>query len=646
MRAPTEVPNYQISPVYTDESDIDISDGDPTFTTEMIRPERRNYLFADENSSSSGCSNSGQRGRKRTRDPPSWKQNKVKRMRNRGKSYISLSKTKKSVPARCLKQPCNDKCRLKCTEIISINERYEIFEKFWSLGDLSKQRAYISSCMIDIEPKYKYTNAAQPRKNNKAFYFVVNGKKTRVCKTFYKATLDVSDRMIFTVQTKFTENGFEFEELRGKHKNHKEVDPQIREAMRVHINSIPRIESHYLRASTSREYIEGSKSIKDLYNDFKAKQEQQNKEAGTYITFYKIFTGEFNISFFKPKKDCCDLCESYKNATGAQKQALEVKYQNHLKEKDLSRKEKKKDRSDLQSNKVVAVFDLQAVLQCPQGSTGSFYYLSKLNCLNLTVTVLTNDQSKVAYKDVHSYFWTEVDACRGAVDIGSCIWEFLKMTNSDGEPKEIVFYSDNCTGQNKNKYITSMYMFAVQNLNIKSITHKFLIRGHTQNEADSVHSLIEKEVKKNLTAGPIFTADQYVALIKNAKKSRPPIQVHEMTYESFVDLKVLQDSWGYNYSTDTQGKNVVWNDIKVIKVEKENPTVFYLKTSYSEQEFREVNVRNKRKKMNTITEITLQPAYHGKQRLSENKKKDLREMISKPLIPAFYAGFYERLLSN
>lgn len=42
-----------------------------------------------------------------------------------------------------------------------------------------------------------------------------------------------------------------------------------------------------------------------------------------------------------------------------------------------------------------------------------------------------------------------------------------------------------------------MYLFALMKYpKIKSIIHKYLISGHTQNEGDSVHSIIEKAIKK------------------------------------------------------------------------------------------------------------------------------------------------------
>ncbi|XP_072389593.1 uncharacterized protein [Diabrotica undecimpunctata] len=646
-----KVQDYYISPLCTDESDVDLSDTDPTFIN-IESKRKRNYFFENLRSSSTSSADSyrssgnyiPKKGRKRTKNPSQWKQNKLKRRRNTGKSYVSMSQTKKTIPARCLKEPCTEKCRLKCTTNINIECRYDLFKKFWDLGDLSKQRAYISASMIDIQPKYKYSNAQRPRHNNKAFHFIVNNTTIRVCKTFYKATLDISDRMIFTVQNKMNNNDFSQTDFRGRHDSHRKISPELRAAIIEHIQSIPKIESHYLRASTTKEYIDGSKNIKDLFNDFKLKQENDNRDAGTYSKYYKIFTTEFNLSFFQPKKDQCDLCTSYNNSNADQKKNLEEKYQTHIKEKNYSRIEKFNDRREINKNIKVVVFDLEAVLQCPRGNSSSFYYKSKLNCYNLTLTELTPQDFKVAYKNVHCYFWSESEAKRGAIEIGSCVWAYLKaITDEDDDEKEVIFYSDNCCGQNKNKYLTSLYLHAVQTLTIKSITHKYLIRGHTQNEADSVHSLIEKEIKKNLKSGPIYTPDQYIALIKNAKKSPPSIIVHELNFESFHDLKLLQEEWGYNYSTNTQGHNVNWNEIKILKIAKENPFSMYYKTSYKDENYREVNVRNKRKKMKLITEIELKAAYCDKQKISDNKKKDLQELISKGLVPSFYAGFYNSI---
>lgn len=218
-----------------------------------------------------------------------------------------------------------------------------------------------------------------------------------------------------------------------------------------------------------------------------------------------------------------------------------------IKEKKLSRNEKHDDRFKIDDKNKVLVFDLQAVLQSPRGDTSSFYYRSKLNSYNFTITLLNKKveaQMKDSYTNVDCYFWNETDANRGANEIGSCLLDCFERLCSEAGVSAInsaglnlILYSDNCCGQNKNKYIVVLYLYAVTHLNIESITHKFLIKGHTQNECDNIHSLIEKEIKKNLKSGPIYCPHQYVAIIKNAKKTGQKFRVHELTYESFLDLK-------------------------------------------------------------------------------------------------------------
>ncbi|CAG9820783.1 unnamed protein product [Phaedon cochleariae] len=190
-----------------------------------------------------------------------------------------------------------------------------------------------------------------------------------------------------------------------------------------------------------------------------------------------------NGSFFVPKKDRCELCVAYENADIADKAKLEEKYDEHLIEKILSRKEKKEGKEALKTNKnlIVAVYDLQAVLQLPRGDVSVFYYRSKLNNMNFTVSKLkteergqkrdhltasnsNNDEPIVNLSTTKCYFWHEGVGNRGADEIGSCSFEFIEkelQSHTSNEPIDSIFYSDNCCGQNKNKYIVEMFMYAV-----------------------------------------------------------------------------------------------------------------------------------------------------------------------------------------
>lgn len=596
--------NYCISPTHSNESDIDDSDADPTYENEIVSKKRKfQFLTTVASSESDSCEPEieQKKSRKRLKDLSKWKQNRAKFLRNTGQAYVSMSSSKKAFAGREVKPPCTEKCRLKCYQKIENQKRIEIFKAFWKLSDLSMQRSFIHSCLKEVSPRYKYTNAERPRKNNKAFYLMVDNLQIRVCKVFFKNTLNITDRMIRTVVNKIDQNGFLGNDLRGRHDSHNRVDPQLLQDIRDHINSIPRIESHYVRANTSKEFIDGGKTITDLFRDFQERQIEKKKPFGKYCTFYNLFNTEFNIGFHQPKKDQCDLCLQYENADLDEKNRIALLYNNHHEEKELSREEKRVDRSNINETTKVVVYDLQAVLQCPRGDTSAFYYKSKLNNYNFTLTELSQKEPGIknrSYDQVHCYFWNETDAKRGANEIGSCLFQYLQQIseNNDGGC-DVVFYSDNCCGQNKNKFIVSLYLYAVANLNINSIIHKFLIKGHTQNEADNIHSLIEKEIKRNLRSGPIYSPHQYVTLIKNAKKTPPPFLVHELTYESFFDLKHLQEEWGNNFTRDDTGKSINWNDIKVMRFKKEKPLIFSFKTSYKQEQYIDAVVRNKKKSL-------------------------------------------------
>lgn len=634
---------YTISPIHSNESDVDDSDADPHYnltsecdTDGKENPEtrtREDELNQEENKT---------KGKKRKANPLDWSFRKTKYLRNSGKSYTSASKSLKKFGERKMSLPCGEKCRLQCSKKINEETRRTIFSNYWQLSDLQRQREYIVAHSDYIKPKYRYSSTENYRAMNCAFYFNVNDSRLRVCKHFFKATLAINDRPIRTALKKKTESGFLESDKRGRHGKQPTIDPEIKESVRNFINKIPRVESHYLRAQTKREYIESGKSLADLHRDYKEERLSQGLNFANSVMFNRIFNGEFNIGFHSPKKDQCDLCESYKNSDNEGKLKLQESYDLHLKEKVLSRNEKDADKLN-QDGVHVAVYDLQAVMPVPKGLVSSFYYKSKLNCYNFTISDLN-------LKNVDCYFWNESEGKRGANEIGSCVLHYLKSVsdNTDNDTLDVILYSDNCGGQQKNKYLVAAYLNAVSTLRIRSITHKFLIHGHSQNEGDNVHSVIEKQVKRHLKSNPIYIPEQYATLIRTAKKVGAPYRVHDMTYEDFYDLKSLQEEYGSNFSQNVEGEKVKWHDLKMLRVEKQNPKIFFYKNSYEEARFKTVNIvkgKNTRSKDNLQREVRLVRAYASRISLSENKKRDIKELAEKNIIPKiYYNGYFKNII--
>ena len=82
------------------------------------------------------------RGRKRVRCEDNWKTNVRKRQRNSGLSYVDRRGRQKC--ARILKPGCVLKCNKKCHHYLTQEQRESLFQSFWQLGSLERQRDYIS----------------------------------------------------------------------------------------------------------------------------------------------------------------------------------------------------------------------------------------------------------------------------------------------------------------------------------------------------------------------------------------------------------------------------------------------------------------------------------------------------------------------
>ncbi|XP_050498317.1 uncharacterized protein LOC126879282 [Diabrotica virgifera virgifera] len=340
-----------LSPINSGESDADLSDFNPTYKVENDIPKRKKkncywkilkkyteIHWSHKKSLIKSCHLLVKNLRREIHHPlnekvtisrnqrnvlcqPSkWKKICVKKTETRGKTIYRINNNKHLKESRNIKLDIDHATRLK------------LFQEFLDQGDINLQRIYLTSCTTEVTPKYMYSNTETPRNPNKA-YLTVEGIKVRVHKQFFLNTLDIPEKIIRTALAKKTSSGTVTKDMRGRHENHHTINPVLIEDIKRHINSIPRVESHYLRASTSREYIDGSKAMAVLYRDFKQQQETDHKEAGTYHTYYHVFNKEFNISIHTPKKDQCDLCVAYGNADLSSREEMEEKYAKYHEEK-------------------------------------------------------------------------------------------------------------------------------------------------------------------------------------------------------------------------------------------------------------------------------------------------------------------------
>ncbi|XP_060554953.1 uncharacterized protein LOC132715878 [Ruditapes philippinarum] len=356
--------------------------------------------------------------RKRVRDESNWKRNVLKCKKNTGQSYETASGSIKR--PRIVKNGCGFNCRKKCHSKIMLDEREKIFHHFWSTGSYEKQKEFIGHTILEVPRKRILNKTDSRRRVSRQYFFQMHGHKIQVCKQFYLDTLDISEAVAYSaLSKKCAYGGITSKDQRGRHKNRPNKIPHdIVTDIKQHIASFPRVESHYCRKSSNKEYLEADLNLSKLYDLYKERCCMNNYVPQSIHTYRHIFNTQFNIAFNKPLKDQCDICSTIKNINENKENSMSnFEFERHIKNKNLARKEKEADKSSAKSNEsfVAACFDLQQVFTLPKSFQGQLYYARKLNNYNLTIYSLGNS-------DAYCYIWNETLANRGSNEVSSCVF--------------------------------------------------------------------------------------------------------------------------------------------------------------------------------------------------------------------------------
>lgn len=202
------------------------------------------------------------------------------------------------------------------------------------------------------------------------------------------------------------------------------------------------------------------------------------------------------------------------------------------------------------------------------------------------------------------------------------------------ETVKSLFFSDNCAGQNKNKAIVGMYLHAMNTFNIDSICHYYLEPGHTQNEGDSMHALIERSARRV----NVYTPMQWYVLAQSVKKTGQPYIVQEMA-GYMKDFKSLGEVYCRNLKGAVSLKSPEWQRVKALRIEKESPHVLFLKYSCNTAPFIPYIGRLEEPERNILG-----PEPIGNMStVSKAKKDDLLYMCRQLIIPRDHHLFYENL---
>lgn len=286
------------------------------------------------------------KSRKRKRDPKTWKSNIRKKAHDEGKEYISVRK--KIVPAKHVtnKKDCLYHCSYECQKFITEEERGKIFQQYYTLNETEKKIFLISTTKkFSVQRHRKGKNKVNSRrKYTFCYFFNVCGQDIQVCKIFYLGTLNISQTPIYNAHLgKDFESNTPKKNQQGKHVKHKILD-EDRNLVKMHIENFPKVESHYCRANTSREYLDSNLSIAKMYLLYVEFCTSKNKQPVKESYYRFIFCNEYNLFFHTPKKDRCDLCEEVELLKKENRltDKKNEEYLMHTTEKNACRNEKKK----------------------------------------------------------------------------------------------------------------------------------------------------------------------------------------------------------------------------------------------------------------------------------------------------------------
>ena len=203
--------------------------------------------------------------RKRKHQPELWKQAIRKNKRQSGEEYVN-SKGKLTRARSVNARPTCYSCRFKCCEKVSTEQRTDIHSAFWAMSDSAKN-CFFEQTTKRVIAKRRSSHNAGKKKFSYRYYLTADNVQVRVCKKFYFSCLDVSQRRIsyYHEQVRDSRTGTARPDKRGQHKKKVVQDSELQLVM-DHINSFPRVQSHYHRAKTSREYMEAKLNLAKMYD--------------------------------------------------------------------------------------------------------------------------------------------------------------------------------------------------------------------------------------------------------------------------------------------------------------------------------------------------------------------------------------------
>ncbi|KAK7130348.1 hypothetical protein R3I93_019849 [Phoxinus phoxinus] len=533
-----------------------------------------------------------------------------KRRRMMGQPYVGISRKEvvnmepRVMGPRCQSAACVKSSKLHCSAIGEA-DRENIFKCFWENMNWAEKKMYVRG-LVDVIPVKRRRGSDNSRRSSTLIFFLkVDGQRRRVCKGLFLATLGIG---AWSALNWVQDAGNAQQNAASCHRR------EAHEFMKSFLQDLPKVPSHFCRSSTSKQYLEPVfQSMLNLYKVYHRAAEEKMLRPFSRQMLSEEFKQQ-NLSLYHPKKDQCNTCCSFKAGN-----LPDNEWQIHFLKKEEACAAKLQDKKDASDKTMVVCMDLQALLLCPRLNVSALYYKAKLAVHNFTIYDMSTDNTTC-------YVWHEGEGALSPSEFASCVTDFL---SEHKEHEKYILWTDGCENQTYNSVLANALLkFSIEKK--KVVIQKFLEKGHTEMECDSVHSVIERRLRNQ----EIYVPAQYVALMKTARSKPNLYKVKYVDHNFFQDFTKLSLCKSIHPGIKLCDPSV--HDISAIRYNINGTMDFKIQHSADWTPFSKHQLQH-----TTSASPAVTPLYTESLKIREIKYRHLQDL--KEVIPKDFHSFYDNL---
>lgn len=529
--------------------------------------------------------------------------------------------------------PCDNKCRYKCSTKFSEDWRNQCNTEFWN-KNFSERRNFIVLCATKLPVKRRRSDSEKKQNSFRYFFNDTEGERIRVCKTFFLTTLGFSkennsvvyDSLTTIDKSIMTGMASCSTDKRGKHPNRTKIDRNI---ITTHIESYNPSVAHYRREhAPNRRYLPSDVTIQRMYNDFV----KSETSCDCSYDLYRKVINELNISFTKLGHEECGMCYKFKEHDSNHNQEnlspdceTCIYWKSHIERAEKSR-HLYKEHANLQSSAEDSLFfcaDLQKVIMLPRMDTFKEVIFTR------RMVAFNESFVPVGIKSKHrplAVLWHEAVSGRKKEDIINAFFSFFCHFR---DVNHICIWLDNCSSQNKNWTLFTFFVYLLNyciDISINKVDIFYFEPGHSFMAADSFHHQVELSMKHS---GKVCDFQDFVNCVKKANAGK--VDVKEISGD---DLFAWKD-FTSKQKLKTRGDSMPYlKDIVKLTAERGKTSLMY-STNYDQPASEELNFLQAK----CVKKFPMPDRINKVRGFNKAKKKDIVEKLC-PLMPANRRGFW------